>query len=264
MNIIANKLKKILMFFFGNKINFILGDSLVIDRLIWLKKYLPISKNNESLLDVGCGSGAFTIEASLMGYRSTGMSWDKANQEKAIERSKYLKVDNLCDFPICDARELDKLFEKEKFNFVINFENIEHILNDQKLFKDIYRVLKPGGLLLLTTPYFFYKPMSKSDLGPFIPIENGGHVRRGYTKTMLEELCNTTGFKIEKIDFCSGFFSQFTTRLYRLLQGLNFNAYIVWILIFPLRIFSYLFELLPKILKGNCYSICLVAYKPRG
>lgn len=38
------------------------------------------------------------------------------------------------------------------FDTVICFQVIEHIKNDSKLLSEIYRVLKPGGKLLLTTP----------------------------------------------------------------------------------------------------------------
>jgi 2-polyprenyl-3-methyl-5-hydroxy-6-metoxy-1,4-benzoquinol methylase len=43
------------------------------------------------------------------------------------------------------------------------FENIEHILNDSKLMVDMGRCLKPGGTLLLTTPYVHYKPITHGD-----------------------------------------------------------------------------------------------------
>lgn len=247
---------------FGNLLNVIRGDTLVTDRFLWLKKNLPKTLNNERLLDIGSGSGAFTIAAASMGYDAVGLSWDKKNQIKGIKRAEALELKNKCEFPMGDARELDKFVPENNFNFVLNFENIEHIIDDKKLFLQIYKTLIPGGFLLLTTPYLNYKHISRNDLGPFSSVEDGGHVRRGYTESMLKELCQLTGFQVEKIDYCSGFMSQLITKVMRVLTSI-FGLKISWILVLPLRPIALIMELLPVGFKGRCFSICLVAYKPR-
>ena len=45
-----------------------------------------------NLLDVGCGSGAFTIGAARMGYDALGLSWDARNQSVAAERAAIAKA----------------------------------------------------------------------------------------------------------------------------------------------------------------------------
>ena len=47
----------------GFKATLIQGDFLVIDRWNWLKKYL-LKSPNKKLIDIGSGSGAFTIGSS--------------------------------------------------------------------------------------------------------------------------------------------------------------------------------------------------------
>ncbi|MEK9780981.1 MAG: class I SAM-dependent methyltransferase, partial [Gammaproteobacteria bacterium] len=247
------KLYLMLLKVFRNYLNVITGDTLVLDRLVWLRRHLPKTNNNESLLDVGCGSGAFTLEASLRGYDSVGLSWDSDNQAKAQERATALNIAGKCSFPIVDIRELNEFNPPNKFNYVVNFENIEHILDDKKLFKDIYNLLLPGGYLLLTSPNILYFPLSKEDLGPFETEENGGHVRRGYSKEMLKELCELSGFRVEKFDYCSGISSQFITRIYRKLISI-FGLHLAWLIILPLRPIGFIFEILN--LKGRSYSIC--------
>ena len=251
-----NKLLKI----FGYTLTFITGDTLAADRLIWMKRNLPKTRNDEKLLDVGCGSGAMSFAACKRGYEVTGMSWDRRNQKKAEVRAKNLNMADKTKFPIGDARELEKLFPKESFDIVLNFENIEHILHDNKLMKDIYGVLKPGGYLYLTTPNSYYWPMSKGDLGPFTSIEDGSHVRRGYTPAMLLELSEMTGFKIEKIEYCSFIGSQLTTRLMRYIEN-KFTWLTGWLLILPLRPIAFLLEKYIRI--GRGYSITMIAMKPR-
>ena len=251
----------LLLKLFGNTLNIITGDTLVADRHIWLSHNLPETNNNENFLDIGCGSGAFTFVAAKRGYRALGCSWDDCNQKKAEERCSALKLNDRCEFQIADARKLDTYeFNDEKFDYILNFENIEHIIDDKKLFIDIEKHLKPGGFLLLTTPNINFMKMSKGDIGPFSDIEDGSHMRRGYSNQMLVELCEFSGLRVQKIEYCSGFVSQKATYLYRKMQKI-FGIYLSWVLILPLRPIVYLLELIR--IRGSGYSICLVAYKPR-
>jgi SAM-dependent methyltransferase len=256
-------IKKFLINLVGYRLLLVLGDTLVVDRYLWLLKYLPKTRQNELLIDVGCGSGAFTLASGARGYDSTGISWDKRNQEEAQTSAKYSGLQQKTKFEIVDIRKLDshRKFENT-FDICINFENIEHILDDRKLMKDIFDILKPGGLLLFTTPFYFLTPMSKSDEGPFSHEENGGHVRRGYTRAMLEELCSDSGFHIEKISGCSGYFSQKITKLYR--KIFIIHPLLAWVVILPLRALPLLLDpLFRKLFGVTDYSICMVASKPR-
>jgi cyclopropane fatty-acyl-phospholipid synthase-like methyltransferase len=60
-----------------------------------------------ALLDVGCGTGAFSIGAALRGYRALGLSWDERNQLAAKERATYCKASS-AQFEVLDIRELDR------------------------------------------------------------------------------------------------------------------------------------------------------------
>lgn len=246
---------------FGFPATLIHGDPLVLDRWLWLKKRLPAASNGERLIDVGCGSGAFTIGAALRGYKSLGLSWDERNQSVARERAKICKAPG-AEFEVFDVRKLDRredLFSR--FDIALNFENIEHILDDQKLMKDIANCIRPGGRLLLTTPYQGYKPISWHDAGPFCPVEDGGHVRKGYDEKRLIELCNSSGLVFESCSFCSGFLSQKLAYLLRLLTRIH--PIFAWAITLPLRTLPPAFD--PIISKLNMwpqYSICLEANKP--
>jgi 2-polyprenyl-3-methyl-5-hydroxy-6-metoxy-1,4-benzoquinol methylase len=237
-------------------------DTLVLDRWQWLKERLPETRNGENLLDIGCGTGAFSIGAALQGYETLGLSYDERNQKVAAERAKICKAES-AKFEVLDVRNLDTRDDLTgKFDVAICFENIEHIIDDKKLIRDITACLKPGGRLLLTTPYLLYRPITTSDSGPFSKTEDGWHVRRGYTEAMLEELCRTSDLIPEKISYCSGILSQRITTILRNLSKIH--PIFGWAIILPLRILPPFFDkLITTLTQWPHYSICLEAYKPR-
>jgi SAM-dependent methyltransferase len=255
--------KSLLVNLLGFPATLVHGDTLVLDRWIWLKRRLPLTANGERLLDIGCGTGAFSIGASLRGYEATGLSWDERNQRVAGERAEKCGAKS-AHFEVLDVRYLDARADLVgKWDIVICLENIEHIIDDRKLFKDISACLKPGGRLLLTTPYLLYRPITPEDRGPFLKEkEDGGHVRRGYTRAMLEELCVNADLIPERISYCSGFLSQKFTMILR--RASKIHPIFGWAIVLPLRIFPPLFDdLIFHLFKWPNFCICLEAYKPR-
>lgn len=245
------------------------GNTTVLDRWRHLKRRLPPTlAGSQRLLEVGCGTGGFTMGAASRGYDATGLSWDERNQAVAKRRASLAGVTDI-DFPIGDARRLGEYRDLvEAFDVVVCFEVVEHILDDRKLFRDLYGCLKPGGRLLLTTPNFLYHTTAK-DIGPFRQVEDGGHVRRGYSPAMLCELCAESGFEIEEITYVSFFFSQLVTRFQTWL-GLFTSVHpeVLWLISLPLRpipplLDGWLGRWICRMLGWPGYSIALTAYKRR-
>ena len=180
----------------------------------------------------------------------------------AKNRAEICKA-NLAEFEIIDIRNLESIGKmKQKFDIAILCEVIEHIMDDRKLMKDIAECLKPGGRLLLTTPNLVYRSMTSEDIGPFSEYEDGGHVRRGYTKAMLEELCHASNLIPNEISYISGFFSQKTTALLRITNSIH--PLFGWAITAPLRVLPLIFDgLVTNSMGWPYYTICLEAYKPR-
>lgn len=246
---------------FGFRATLIHGDTLVLDRWRWLRDRLPETRNAEKLIDIGCGTGAFTIGAARRGYKALGLSWDERNQTTARKRAEMCGAHS-AQFEIQDVRYLeDRSDLKGVFDYAICTENIEHILDDKKLITSIAQCLQPGGRLLLTTPYLHFRPITSGELG-LSKIEDGGHVRRGYTKAMLQELCQEAGLTVEHISYCSGIVSQKLTYLLRVLSRVH--PLVGWAAILPLRILPPLLDwLVTPLMRWPLYSICIEAVKPR-
>ncbi|NEO43485.1 MAG: hypothetical protein F6K55_04865 [Moorea sp. SIO4A3] len=98
--------KSLLVKIIGFPATLIHGDTLVLDRWLYLKERLPQTANGEKLIDIGCGTGGFTIGAALRGYEALGLSWDKRNQAVAAERAQLCKA-TLASFDVLDVRHLD-------------------------------------------------------------------------------------------------------------------------------------------------------------
>src|SRR5262245_42856176 len=94
-------------------------------------------------LDVGCGSGVNSIALAAKGHRVQGVDLSEA----AIQRYRKYgfegrvgNIENGLDYP--DSR----------FDLVFCSEVIEHMTSPEVLVTEMNRVLKPGGVLVLSTP----------------------------------------------------------------------------------------------------------------
>lgn len=238
------------------------GDTTVLDRWLWLKRRLPKTANGESLLDAGCGNGVFTIGAARRGYRALGLTHEGRDCTAAKERALLCNTEQAA-FETLDLRQLDGRRDlAEKFDVVICLETIEHVLDDLQLVRGLAACLRPGGHLLLTTPNYHYRAITPDNNGPFSKFEDGRHVRRGYTRAMLAELCAQAGLTLERRSFCTGLLSQKATLLFRLLS--RAHPLLGWAVILPLRALPPLLDRpITSLLGWPYFSICLEAYKPR-
>lgn len=110
--------------------------------LLEIQKYLPQRKLK--ILDVGCGSGFFTILLEKQGHEVLGTDLTPDMIEKSRELAKEEGVD--CKFEIMDAENLD--FPDETFDVVIS-RNLTWTLPDAgHAYEEWCRVLKKGGILL--------------------------------------------------------------------------------------------------------------------
>ncbi|MBI3318509.1 MAG: class I SAM-dependent methyltransferase [Candidatus Omnitrophica bacterium] len=213
----------------GWKATVLHGDPCVYDRWRWLKKRLRPGPLRT--LDVGCGSGAFTLYTAKRGNEAVGISFDERNNRAAAERAEILRIQGV-RFLNADLGKLNELSKRlGSFDQILCLETIEHIRDDRKLLRDMSALLKPGGRLLLTTPFEGYRRLIGDRLSS---EEDGGHVRWGYGLKLMRDLFEEAGLEMAEQAFISGFVSQQLTNLMRILSWLNPRA--AWILTFPLRI----------------------------
>lgn len=97
----------------------------------------------------------------------------------------------------CDAAKLP--FESDSFDWIFSIETFEHIEKNKDAMAEAYRVLKPEGLMIVSTP------TSATWLYEF-----GNHGPHYYSKNKLIALAETSGFTLLSIQGKGGFITYFT------------------------------------------------------
>ena len=110
--------------------------SIIASDLIW-NAYSLGDIEERNVLDLGCGSGIFTIGCGLMGANtSCGVDIDEDSIRLACESSQKLKLDNV-DFILNDINDLDNVYEvAQGADITANTEAkefLERMENNQKL-----------------------------------------------------------------------------------------------------------------------------------
>jgi len=98
-----------------------------------------------NVLEVGCGEGRGVD--ILMGKASQFTAVDKIEDALQVLREKFPKG----KFISMNIPPLGTLSDNT-YDCIVSFQVIEHIENDTLFLKELHRVLKPGGIALLTTP----------------------------------------------------------------------------------------------------------------
>ena len=224
-------------------------------RYRWIKKHLE--DGPVRTLDAGCGSGTFTMLAASKGNDALGVTDSEVDCAKARGRAALLN--SSAQFATLDLREIDK-HSLESFDQIILIECIEHIINDRKLVTDLAALLKPGGRLILTTPYLYHRPYFEEWRMQTPGVEcSAGHVRFGYTHEQIKELFDEAGLETICESYMVGFISIQITNLY--LIGCKLHPYVAWAATFPLRVLQMVDRPLTKLLRYPYLSIGVIGRK---
>lgn len=105
-----------------------------------IRRYVP---KGYKILDVGCGVGQVSNFLQDKGYKMTGVDLSSLliKEAKKVKKAK---------FEVMDATELK--FEDNSFDAAISAETIEHVPNPRKMIKEMIRVVRPRGYIILRYP----------------------------------------------------------------------------------------------------------------
>jgi SAM-dependent methyltransferase len=106
---------------------------------------LPITNNQlpRKVLDIGCGPGFFLEAAQAKGYDVYGL-----DPSEYIVKVAGHKFGDHIRHGVIDTAD----YPAESFDLVVAFDTFEHIYRPLEWLEHVRRILKPGGLLTMTTP----------------------------------------------------------------------------------------------------------------
>lgn len=230
------------------------GDVLFVERLGWVRRRLV--RGPVRTLDAGCGTGALTMLAARLGNEALGLTFSAEDAALAADRAQLVGAPGAA-FRVLDLRDLGpSLPELGMFDQVIACEVIEHLKDDARLISHLAALLNPGGRLLLTTPYSQHHPVYGETVSE---IEDGGHVRFGYTHEGLERLFTAAGLRVVESGYLNGFFAQRVFSLYLRLHRLH--AKLAWLLTLPLRPLRVLDPLIARLTGYPHMTVTMVGMK---
>jgi 2-polyprenyl-3-methyl-5-hydroxy-6-metoxy-1,4-benzoquinol methylase len=134
---------------------------------VFFDELLPDDLEGKTLLDAGCGTGWFSRAACERKSIVTSMD---------LGEHLLAKVKDKCDSTRVVGSILDIPFGRDTFDYVVSSEVIEHIPDPYAALRELHRVLKPGGTLVLSTPNKLWRwslaIANRLHLRPYQGLEN--------------------------------------------------------------------------------------------
>jgi len=162
-------------------------------------------KDGSTILDIGGYDGytSYRLKKIIPNLAITVVDTDELGLGLAKNRGLNVICASALELPIKD----------KEFDVVFCFDLIEHIKEDMKLLKELSRVLKDNGKIILTTPMKdgVSFPMLNKKKNEIIN-KNWGHVRKGYSLEQLRELFKLNHLVIDKEDKYFNYFSRLAYR----------------------------------------------------
>ena len=154
----------------------------------------------DHMADAGSGFGQYVyyLSGRYPGARITGLDIKQEQVDDCNEFFASIGRSQKVEFRYAD---LTKLEEREEWDLVLSVDVMEHIEDDRTVFQRIYKGLKPGGYLLISTP----SDQGGSDVHQeheesFIDE----HVRDGYGVKEMDEKLKEAGFSDIQIKYSYG------------------------------------------------------------
>ena len=146
-----------------------------------LAQVLPTGR----VLDAGSGNGSLVIALARRGYQVEGVDLTPASVAHSWALIQRLGLAGRANVRVGDVARLP--YPDRCFDGLTSGEVLEHVPDDQSAVREFYRVLRSGGVCVVTVPSG--KELSRLDRW-------AGHQRR-YTRERLRGLFEGAGFRVE-------------------------------------------------------------------
>ncbi len=155
-----------------------------INNTLYLIDNISKSSTINRILDIGCGEGYITSEVakSFSNAKVYGVDYSLSAIEKAS-----LRFENI-NFAVANAYNLP--FQESYFDVVVCNNLWEHVPDPINLAKNISKILRPGGALIISTPSRYrIENMVRIILGKQVMFMSNQHVTEYSIGQVKEQLC---------------------------------------------------------------------------
>ncbi len=156
--------------------------------------------SGKKVLEVGCGKGDFSLYLAEKGATIIGTDFSETAIEIATAKGKLYK--SSATFLEMDAQMI--CFEDAFFDIIYSCECLEHIPDPTKALKEFQRVLKSGGIAIITTENYsnamiFLWLKSWITKTPFNSGEKIQPIENFFVFWRVKKMMNNAGFVVKKI-----------------------------------------------------------------
>jgi len=165
----------------------------------WLRMLLAERRERFDVYDAGSGFGQYSYYIARHFPLASIYAVDVKDDQIADCRQFFERVGlKNCRFGVED---LTAIRHENRFDFILSVDVMEHIPDDEGVFRNFFRALRPGGTLLINTPSNLGGSGAKSAEDPSFIEE---HARNGYGAGEIREKLERAGFRLEKIRYTYG------------------------------------------------------------
>jgi len=161
-----------------------------------LQKTLPA---DASVLDAGAGFGQYTYYMSKLG-RGWQIKAVDLKAEQIDDCNRFFAQTGTGERVRFETADLTVFCEPDQYHLTISVDVMEHIPDDMSVFRNIYTSLKPGGVLLISTPSD--RGGSNADHHHSTFIDE--HVRAGYNIGEIRNKLTEAGFSNVDVRYTYG------------------------------------------------------------
>jgi len=175
-----------------------------------IRRWTRNRAGKQMLLDAGSGFGQYSYYLSGINTRDWRLEAVDVKDEQIADCTGFFSRIGRSNvhFEVADLTEYSK---PDTFDLILSVDVMEHILEDELVFRNFYNSLKKDGILLVSTP---------SDQGGSDVHDHGEessfieeHVRDGYNITDIQEKLKRAGFKKTEARYAYGKPGQMAWRL---------------------------------------------------
>lgn len=140
------------------------------------------------VLDFGCGGGWLSRALASLGCEAVGVDYAASAADVARRASELDRFAGTVTFHDYDGRSLP--CESESFDGAIVFDAFHHIPNQEELFAEFFRILKPGASVAFHEPGPQHSRLAQSQM----EMRNFGVIERDMRMEAMERMAREAGF----------------------------------------------------------------------